>query len=119
MSPGDAPPGDEPAGQGHGSRPEAVRERLVLALMTEPTITAAAKKAGVSRATAFRWLTEAGFRAALQAAREAVLTGALQQLAGQAAAAVRTLGESLASANDGVRLRAAVAVLEQVRAASE
>ena len=47
---------DPRAKRGHGAKPEAVRERAVLALLSEKTVTDAANKAGVDESTLRRWL---------------------------------------------------------------
>lgn len=88
---------------------------VVELLAAGATVTDAASRAGVGRATLKRRLTEPAFRAAIAASRAQMLERAAAQLAGLADKAIATLGEALDSADgDAVRLRAAVAVLDKL-----
>jgi len=51
-------PADTRSKRGHGAKSQATRERAVLALLSEKTITDAAKKAGVDDSTLRRWLSQ-------------------------------------------------------------
>ncbi len=51
-------PADTRSKRGHGAKSQATRERAVLALLSEKTITDAAKKAGVDESTLRRWLSQ-------------------------------------------------------------
>jgi hypothetical protein len=54
----------------HGAKSAAVRDRAILALLSERTLTAAAAKAGIDESTLRRWLARDGeFQAAYPAAR--------------------------------------------------
>jgi hypothetical protein len=89
------------------------QEALIAALLTEPTHAAAAKKAGVSEATAQRWLRRPDFQAAYRRARRRLVEGAVGRIQAATGQAVDTL---LAVAKDGKkdgdRVRAAVALLD-------
>ncbi|MDX2032636.1 MAG: hypothetical protein SF339_18315 [Blastocatellia bacterium] len=90
--------------------------------MSEPTTRAAAKAAGVSEATIWRWLSEPGFAAAHQEARGRLLEGVLTRLQAVAGDAVSTLADVMADPNAGAsaRVSAARAVLEMaLRAKAE
>lgn len=87
--------------------------RAIEALLSEPTTRAAAKAAGVSEATIWRWLAEPGFAAAHQEARGQLLQGtltALQAISCEAVAVLREVMNSGASPA-GVRVRAAAEVI--------
>ena len=58
---------------GHGEKMTRKRELLISNLLTSPTIAQAAQAAGVSEATAGRWLKDAAFQARYQAVRRQVL----------------------------------------------
>ena len=99
--------------KGHGAKSDRQREEAILALLTEPTIDAAARRAGVSDVTLWRWMQEPDFRDRYRQARRQVLEGAiasLQQAAGEAATTLRAL---LAAESETVRLGACRAILEQ------
>jgi Arc/MetJ family transcription regulator len=89
------------------------QETLIAALLTEPTHAAAATKAGISEATAQRWLRLPEFQAAYCQARRELVEGAIGRMQAATGQAVDTL---LAVANDGEkdsdRVRAAVALLD-------
>ena len=56
---------------GHGAKLEAVRDRAVLALLSEKTITKAATRCGVNERTLRRWLADDDdFKAAHAEARQ-------------------------------------------------
>lgn len=95
------------------------KEALILALLSEPTHSAAAVKAGISEATLRRWLRTPFFQAAYRAARREVVEaaiGRLQQAAGQA---VSTLERSLHCGRPSNEIRAAVAILDNAVKAVE
>lgn len=85
----------------------------IRALLTEPDTTAAAKTAGVSRDTLYRWLADSAFQAALQDGEAAALTEvsrALVRLAGRATATLEgAMTDETTTAS--VKARAADAVL--------
>jgi hypothetical protein len=89
------------------------QEALIAALLTEPTHAAAATKAGISEATAQRWLRLPEFQAAYRQARRELVEGAISRIQAATGQAVDTL---LAVAKDGVkdsdRVRAAIALLD-------
>jgi phage terminase small subunit len=89
------------------------QEALIAALLTEPTHAAAAIKAGISEATAQRWLRLPEFRAAYRQARRELVDGAVGRMQAATGQAVDTL---LAVAKDGAkdsdRVRAAIALLD-------
>jgi hypothetical protein len=69
-----------------GGKRERKQAQLIAALLTEPTIEAAARKAGVSKRTALRWMKSPPFAAAYRQARRAVVEHAvtgMQRLSGR------------------------------------
>ena len=99
---------------GHGEKWSRKKDAAIVALVTEPTIADAAKKAGISHATLHKWLKVKEFKDAyMQARREAVSAAIsrLQQTATEAVDALRDVmndTESPASA----RVSAARSILE-------
>jgi hypothetical protein len=99
--------------KGHGQKLSRKQEALIASLLTEPTHTAAARKAGVSEATLHRWLKLPDFRAAYRRARRELVEGAIgriQAATGQAVDTLLTVATS--GARDGDRVRAAIALLD-------
>lgn len=99
---------------GHGEKITRKQEAAISALLSEPSIAQAAKKAGVSAGTLRNWLKDENFHAAWLAARRAVVSQAvtrIQSACGEAVETLRTVmvdGESPA----GSRVSAARTVLE-------
>jgi hypothetical protein len=92
----------------------AKHEKLLAALLTAPTIQAAAKGAAISEATALRYLKEPEFQTAYRDARRELVSLAVSQLQRACGVAVATLltvaRDTEASA--GARVSAAKAILE-------
>src|SRR5262249_41440200 len=99
--------------RGHGQKLTRKQEALIAALLTEPTHAAAAKKAGVSEATLYRWLRLPEFRSAYRQARRELVEAAVGRIQAATGQAVDTL---LAMANQGgksgARVRASIALLD-------
>src|SRR5262245_5745847 len=99
--------------KGHGQKLTAKQEALIAALLTEPTYSAAAAKAGISEATVSRWLHLPAFRAVYRQARQMLVERAVGRIQAATGQAVETL---VAVAKDGAkdadRVRAAVALLD-------
>lgn len=95
------------------------QEAAIMALVTEPTIAAAAQKAGVDSRTLHRWKAEEAFAQALRVARSAVMEGANMQLRNASGKAVSTLERLLDSPREDVACRAAVAILSNAYKAVE
>jgi hypothetical protein len=92
---------------------------LVVALMTEPDIKAAARRVGVSYATARRWLCKPAFQALLAESCRAVLSTSAARLQQLASKAVQALAESLDSPDPTIKVRAATAILDRATVAAE
>ena len=69
---------------GHGAKPVHLREQAILALLSEPTIVAAAARVGMGESTLRRWLAEdAAFQAEFEMARHATFEAAISRSFGQ------------------------------------
>ena len=90
------------------------QEALISALLTAPSLAAAAQQAGLSEVTAWRWLKDATFQAAYREARRAVVQHAITQVQQATGEAVETLRSVMqdAEAPASARVSAAKAVLE-------
>ena len=99
---------------GHGAKPAAVRERAILALLSEKTIGQAAAKSRVNEKTLRRWLSgDDAFKAEYAAARQATFQAGIGRLQALTARAVDTLEDLLdAEKYPSVRLGAARTVAE-------
>jgi hypothetical protein len=97
---------------GHGEKKERLTEQAVAALLTQPTIVAAAAAVGIDEATLRGWLKDAAFVAAYRAARRQVVEQALGVLQGRASDATATLARNLTCGKAGDEIRAAVALLD-------
>lgn len=98
---------------------ERKQDRAIIALLTEPTVEAAARAADVAPATIWRWSRQPEFRAKLRDARRAVVEGAIGQLQQAATEAVDALRRNLTCGTPSVEVRAATAILDQAIKALE
>ena len=92
----------------------AAQRRLIPALLTCRTVTAAAESAKVPERTAFRWLADDAFRAELAQAEGEVIAEAVRELLGLASSAVGCLRDTLDDKElpAGVRIRASALALD-------
>ena len=79
------------------------QQKLLAALVGDPDVQAAARVAGVSRPTAYRWLSDAAFRDELARQRNAVLSLALESVKTYATRAVAELARLLDAPDDRLR----------------
>ena len=96
------------------------QRKAIQELLSSGSLTAAAKNAGVSRETLYRWARQAAFKAALTEAESEALDTLARGLLALSEGALETLRGSMAGADipAGVKLRAAdiaLARLLQVR----
>jgi hypothetical protein len=98
----------------HGAKLSRKQEQAIAALLTEPTIAAAAAQVGVASCTLLRWMERRPFRAAYLAARRQVVDQALAILQSANVSAVETLLRNLtaATATPADQIRAAKVVLD-------
>jgi hypothetical protein len=92
---------------------ELRQDRAIVALLAEPSTEAAAKTAGVSDVTIWRWMQQPAFKSRLRDARRAVVEGAIGRLQAAATEAVDTLRRNLTCGAPSVEVRAASAILDQ------
>ena len=99
---------------GHGAKSQAVRDKAILALLSEKNIPAAAAKCRIGERTLHRWLTsDAAFQADYSAARQAAFEAGIHRVQALTAQAVDTLEELLGEKkHPSVRLGAARTVVE-------
>ena len=88
--------------------------RAIAALVEEPTVTAAAGKAGVTAKTMFRWLNDPAFSDAYRAARGRLMEDVLTSLQAASVEAVKVLVNVMTDTNVAASVRASAsrAVLE-------
>lgn len=92
----------------------------VVRLLTEPTIAAAAKSAGIGEKTLRRWLhDDPEFQARYRAARDATLRLAVGRLHGLMGGACEALTRALTCGTPAVEVRAAVAILDHAMRGAE
>jgi hypothetical protein len=100
-------------GLGHGEKLTRKHEQAIAALLSTPSIPAAAKVAGIGEATLWRWLQLPDFAAAYRAARRQVVERAVSELQAATGEAVETLKRNLTCENPAVEIRAAQIIIEQ------
>ena len=100
--------------RGHGAKSDAVRERAIVALLSERTIGKAAAMAGVNERTLRHWLSEdEAFQVEYAAARQATFRAGINRAQVLTVKAIDTLDELLdEKKHPHVRLGAARTVAE-------
>ena len=90
------------------------QEKAVVALLNEPTTKRAAKAAGVSEVTLWRWLQDRSFHTFYMEARRLAVQRSIARTQATTSEAVETLREIMktAVANPAARVAAAKAILE-------
>src|SRR5579862_6630700 len=77
--------------KGHGDKISRKQEQAIAALLSHPTIPAAAEACEVSDVTLWRWMQEPGFKAVYSDARKQALESAIALLQKATGGAVATL----------------------------
>jgi len=92
----------------------ATQQRAIVALLSTRGVVEAAKQAKVGQRTLSRWLTEPDFKAALSAAEGELIVAATRRLLQHQDVALTVILSIMADKQypAGVRLRAAVAVID-------
>ncbi len=88
-------------------------QEAIAALLSSPSITAAAGKLGISELTLRRWLEEPAFAKAYRQARAQIVEHAIGVLQQTTSRAVTTLFEALGCDSPATRVRAASVLLER------
>ena len=99
---------------GHGEKWSRKKDAAILALVTEPTIADAAKKAGISHATLHRWLQIKDFKDAYREAKREAVSAAIARLQRTATEAVDALRDVMNDTESpaSARVSAARSILE-------
>jgi hypothetical protein len=91
----------------------AKQDKLIPFLLTENSIEAACKRAGIGAATYYRWLGDKAFVEKFREARNSILENTVARLQSLAGEAVETLKKNLTCGNPAAENRAAQMILEQ------
>lgn len=105
--------------QGHGTKKGRRTELAIAALITENSIAAAARTAGIGETTLLRWLRDRDFQCAYRAARRQVVESAVAQLQQATGEAVAALRRNLSEGSPASQVAAARVILEQAIKATE
>lgn len=99
---------------GHGEKLSRKKEQAVMALITEPTIKAAADKVGITTPTLCKWLKLSEFKAAYREARREAVSVAIAKLQQATTEAVEALRAVMNDPNKpaSARVGAARSILE-------
>jgi hypothetical protein len=98
------------------------QDPFILALAGGRSLTDAATEAGIGYTTAKRWRDTSGVQTQISQYRDRMITEAVGKLAVLAGEATETLKAALSAESDGVRVRAALGILDRLlalRSASE
>ena len=98
---------------GHGSKLDRKKEQAIAALLSMPTLPAAAQEVGVAEKTLKRWMREDSFAQEFAKARREFLELALARLQRASGQATTKLMELLDAEDDKLALRAALGILGQ------
>ena len=90
----------------------AKQAAAIAAIMEEPSMEKAAKKAGIGRATLYRWMEIPAFRTALEKGQRTVFSSALARLQGASRLAVEKLIEALEGKSPTEKRLAASQILD-------
>jgi hypothetical protein len=102
-----------------GAKLSRSQERAIAALLSEPTIEAAAARAKISPRTLAYWLKQPAFAAAYRQARQQLVEHAVTLLQRTTSLAVATLCRNLSCGKPGVEVNAANSILQHSTAAIE
>lgn len=107
--------------RGKGPKRTGKQELAAIALLTEPTIKAAAEKVGIEEATLFRWLQEKEFKKLCREVKRQAVSQATARLQQSTTLAVDTLRAVMKNPKHGsmARISAAKTVLEMAYKAIE
>lgn len=97
---------------GHGQKRERFEELALAALLSEPTIPLAAKRAGISESTLLRWLATPEFRSRHREVRRQVVEHAIATAQQATSGAVEALRRNLTCGSPAGEIAAAKAVLD-------
>jgi len=97
------------------------QKRALAALLTQPSVAAAAKACGLAERTLYHYLAQPTFKAELRQRQDKVLAATTAALVGLSGEAVTALSEVLSNptATDAVKVRAALGWLRHARESVE
>jgi len=100
--------------KGHGAKIDRKREEAIVALLTHPSVDAAARAIDVAPTTLMRWLKDTEFDAAYRAARRAAFGQSVARLQQASGAAVSVLLKVMVDSATpaSIKVRAADSVLD-------
>jgi hypothetical protein len=111
---------DETKSRGHGDKRSRKVDQLISALLSHPSLEAAADASGVSRITAWRWLKDPAVLTRLREARREAMNRAIARLQEAATEAVDCLCEVQRDGeSESARVSASRCILEQALRATE
>ena len=105
--------------RGHGDKLGRKAEAAIVALLSHPTMPEAAKAAGVSETSLWRWLQREDFQKKYREAQGKVFDGALGSLQGASTEAVNCLRRNLSCGNPSAEVHAARTILDYTLRARE
>jgi predicted DNA-binding transcriptional regulator AlpA len=108
-----------PLEKGHGEKLSRKMTAAISALLSQPTIAKAAKVAGVSESTLWRWMQERDFQKAYREAQNKVFDGSLGTLQCATTSAVESLKRNLSCGNPNAEVAAARTILDFTMKARE
>ena len=91
-----------------------LQRKAIPIILASKTISEGVKKAGIKRETFYQWIRDPEFKAEFTGQRQEIIDLALHELKTSASDAVSVLRELLQAEGEGVRLRTAQAILENV-----
>lgn len=105
--------------KGHGEKLSRKAREAIAALLAYPTMAEAAKVAGVSESTLWRWMQGEDFQRRYREAQDKVFDNSLSALQGATTEAVATLKRKLTCGNHAVEVTAASKILDFTMKARE
>jgi len=108
-----------PVEKGHGEKISRKIPDAIAALLSQPTMAKAAKLAGVSESTLWRWMQDRDFQRAYREAQDKVFDGSLGALQGATTAAVAALKRNLTCGSPTAEVGAARTILDFTMKARE
>lgn len=97
---------------GHGEKQTRKQEDAIVALLSQPTVEAAASECGISPKTLYRWLRDPAFKAQYRTARSAVLESAIATMQQITSEAVDTLKRNLNAEQATAQISAAKLIID-------
>ena len=97
---------------GHGEKQTRKQEQAIAALLSQPTVEAAAAECSISPKTLYRWLRDPTFKARYRTARSVMLESAIATMQQIASEAVDTLRRNLNAKQASSQISAAKLIID-------